>query len=123
MTAFATYKDERGRHLLNQGLLWEYRLENFDWQKYRKTVAERVISMGRLSDCYAAFDLYGGIRGFRKIARDEVVDISPRDLNFMCHALNIKKVHAIINRRTSECSGQACLDNAEREGGKAELNS
>lgn len=33
------------------------------------------------------------------------------------------KVHAIINRRPSECSGQACLDNAEREGGKAELNS
>ena len=91
MTAFATYKDERGRHLLNTGLLWEYRLENFDWQKYRKTVAERVISMGRLSDWYAAFDLYGGIRGFRKIARDEVVDISPRDLNFMCHALKIKK--------------------------------
>ena len=30
MTAFATYKDERGRHLLNQGLLWEYRLENYD---------------------------------------------------------------------------------------------
>ena len=91
MTVFATYKDERGRHLLNQGLLWEYRLENFDWQKYRRVVAERVISMGRLSDWYAAFDLYGGIRGFRKIARDEVVDITPRDLNFMCHALNIKK--------------------------------
>lgn len=71
MRAFATYKDEKGRHPLNQGLLWEYRLENFDWQKYRKTVAERVISMGRLSDWYAAFDLYGGIRGFRKIARDE----------------------------------------------------
>ena len=91
MTVFATYKDERGRHLLNQGLLWEYRLEDFDWQKYRRVVAERVISMGRLSDWYAAFDLYGGIRGFRKIARDEVVDISPRDLNFVCHALNIKK--------------------------------
>ena len=90
MTAFATYKDERGQHQLNKGLLWEYRLENFDWQKYRRVVAERVISMGRLSDWYAAFDLYGGIRGFRKIARDEVVDISPRDLNFVCHALNIK---------------------------------
>ena len=36
------------------------------------------------------FDLYGGIRGFRKIARDEVVDLSPRELDFMCRALNIK---------------------------------
>ena len=90
MTAFATYKDGENRQGINPGLLWEYRLENFDWQKYRRVVAERVISMGRLSDWYAAFDLYGGIRGFRKIARDEVVDISPRDLNFMCRALNIK---------------------------------
>ena len=66
-------------------------MDEFDWQKYRKTVVERVISMGRLSDWYAAFDLYGGIRGFRKIARDEAVDLSQRDLDFMCMALNIDK--------------------------------
>lgn len=64
-------------------------MDGFDWQKYRRVVAERVISMGRLSDWYAAFDLYGGIRGFRKIAKEEVVDLSPRNLDFMCRALNI----------------------------------
>ena len=52
MTAFATYK-EGEKAKLNPGLLWEYRLEGFDWQKYRKTVVERVIAMGRLSDCYS----------------------------------------------------------------------
>lgn len=66
-------------------------MDTFDWNKYRKVVAERVISMGRLSDWYAAFDMYGGIRGFRKIAKDEVVGLSPRDLGFICQALNIKK--------------------------------
>ena len=71
-------------------LLWDYRTDNFDWQKYRKTVVERVVSMGRLSDWYAVFDLYGGISGVRRIARDEVVDLSPRNLDFMCRALNIK---------------------------------
>lgn len=91
MKAFSTYINERGKHRINPGLLWEYRLDNFDWQKYRRVVAERVISMGRLFDWYAAFDLYGGIRGFRKIACDEVVDLSPRDLEFMCRALNIEK--------------------------------
>ena len=90
MKIFDTYQSEKGKHRMNSGLLWEYRMVGFDWQKYRKTVMERVISMGRLSDWYAAFDLYGGIRGVRKIARDEVVDLSPRDLNFMCHALNLK---------------------------------
>lgn len=91
MRVFSTYAKERGKHRLNPGLLWEYRLESFDWQKYRRVVAERVISMGRLADWYAAFDLYGGIRGFRKIALNEVVDLSPRDLEFMCRALNIEK--------------------------------
>lgn len=91
MRAFQTYSAERGKHTLNRGLLWEYRLEDFDWQKYRRIVAERVISMGRLSDWYAAFDLYGGVRGFRKIAKDDVVDLSPKDLEFMCRALNLDK--------------------------------
>ena len=90
MTAFSAYKNEKGLHPINTGLFWEYSLENFDWQKYRKTVVERVIAMGRLSDWYAAFDLYGGIQGFRRIVRDEVVDLSPRDLNFVCHAFKIK---------------------------------
>lgn len=66
-------------------------MEGFDWQKYRRVVVERVISLGRLSDWYAAFDMYGGISGFRKIARDEAVDLSPRDFDFMCKALNIKE--------------------------------
>ena len=91
MKIFATYANEKGQHRVNQGLLWEYRMDDFDWQKYRKTVVERVITLGRLSDWYAAFDLYGGIRGFRKIARDEVLDLSERDLDFMCMALNIDK--------------------------------
>ena len=91
MKIFASYANEKGQHRFNQGLLWEYRMDDFDWQKYRKTVVERVITLGRLSDWYAAFDLYGGIRGFRKIARDEVVDLSERDLDFMCMALNIDK--------------------------------
>ncbi len=91
MKVFETYPEERGKHKLNPGLLWEYSTEGFDWQKYRRIVAERVIALGRLSDWYAAFDLYGGIRGFRKIARDEVVDLSPRDFAFMCRALNIKE--------------------------------
>ena len=99
MTIFTTYPQERGRHKINPGLLWEYRMDTFDWQKSRRIVAERVISMGRLSDWYAAFDLYGGIRSFRKIAKEDVLDLSPRNLEFMCHALNIKKEDTECYRR------------------------
>ncbi len=91
MKIFETYPEQRGKNTINLGLLWDYSLDSFDWTKYRRIVVERVISMGRLSDWYAAFDMYGGIKGFRKIARDEVVDLSPRDLDFMCKALNIRE--------------------------------
>ena len=104
MIIFMTYPAERGKHKINIGLLWDFNTENFDWQKYRKTVAERVISMGRLSDWYGAFDLYGGIRGFRKIARDEVVDVSARDLEFMCKALH-------LNMTETKCYKQIQLRN------------
>ena len=60
MKVFGTYKQERGLNTVNPGLLWEYSLEGFDWQKYRRVVAERVISMGRLSDWYAASTLCAG---------------------------------------------------------------
>ena len=90
MKIFQTYPAEKGKHQINPALLWDYRLDTFDWQKYRKAVAERVIKMGRLADWYGAFDLYGGIRGFRRIARDEVVDLTPREMDFMCRALNLK---------------------------------
>ncbi|MBO7553520.1 MAG: hypothetical protein J6T82_05750 [Bacteroidaceae bacterium] len=99
MKIFTTYKQEKGKHHVNNGLLWDYQLEDFDWQKYRRVVAERVIMMGRLADWYAAFDLYGGIRGFRKIARDEVVDISPRNLDFMCRVLNLNKTETKCYRQ------------------------
>jgi hypothetical protein len=90
MKIFQTYKTEKEKHRINQGLLWECCLEDFDWQKYRRVVVERVIKMGRLSDWYGAFDLYGGIRGFCKIARDEAVGLTPRELDFACKALNIE---------------------------------
>ena len=60
MKIFTTYKSERGKHQINRGLLWEYRTEDFDWQKYRKVVAERVISMGRLT-YMAAYVVFVGL--------------------------------------------------------------
>ena len=105
MQIFTTYKEQKGKHQINRSLLWEYCLDNFDWQKYRRVVAERVIKMGRLFDWYAAFDLYGGIRGFRRIARDEVIDLTPRELDFVCRALN-------INITDTKCYKQAQLRKA-----------
>ncbi|MBQ8061304.1 MAG: hypothetical protein IJ205_05125 [Bacteroidales bacterium] len=91
MKIFQTYEQERGKHQLDKTLFWEYHFDRMDFQNQRRLVAERVIQLGRLSDFYAAFDLYGGIRGFRRIAKNEVVGIDDRSFDFMCKAFNLKK--------------------------------
>ena len=65
MTIFDDYKDNKGRNTVSPTLLWEYDLTHFDWQRSRKIVVQRIIERGWLKDYFAAFDLYGGIEGFR----------------------------------------------------------
>ena len=50
-----------GNRKPNSALLWEYDASNFDWQKSKVIVVQRVVEMGEPEDFFAAFDLYGGI--------------------------------------------------------------
>jgi hypothetical protein len=90
MTIFDDYKDNKGRNAVSPTLLWEYDLAQFDWQRSRKIVVQRIIERGWLKDYFAAFDLYGGIEGFREIIK-EVPSLSARDMNFVCTVFNLKK--------------------------------
>lgn len=98
MRFFDKYIQEKHLHRISPTLLWEYDYDNFKWNAWRKIVVERVIQMGRINDWYAAFDLYGGIEGFRAIARDEVEDLDDRSFEFMCLALNLKKKETLCYR-------------------------
>lgn len=77
-------------HNLNPALLWEYDLHNFDWQASRTLVVQRVIELGTPEDYYAAFDIYGGIDGFREAIKN-IPYLSPMDINFVCLAFKLKK--------------------------------
>lgn len=88
MVILDNYKS--GVHSLNPALLWEYDLQNFDWQAGRTIVAQRVIELGSPEDYYAAFDMYGGIEGFREILKT-IPYLSPIDTNFVCFTFNLKK--------------------------------
>lgn len=90
MTIFDDYKDSRAMCTLSPSLLWDYDLSCFDWWKSRKIVVQRVVERGWLSDYFAAFDLYGGIEGFRQIIK-ELPHLSSRDMNFVCIAFDLKK--------------------------------
>ena len=89
MRIFDSYRP--GNRQLNMSLFWEFDTTDFDFFQNKRLVATRVISLGRLLDWYAAFDIYGGIKAFRKIAKEEVIGLSDKDLDFMCRSLHIKK--------------------------------
>ena len=46
MTIFDDYKDNKGCNSVSATLLWEYDLEQFDWQRSRKIVVQRIIERG-----------------------------------------------------------------------------
>ena len=60
MTIFDDYIRNKGCCKVSKTLLWDYDLTQFDWQRSRKVVVQRIIERGWLRDYFAAFDLYGG---------------------------------------------------------------
>lgn len=83
-------KYKSGGHSINRSLLWEYDIERFDWQKSSTIVVQRVIERGSPEDFYAAFDLYGGIDGFREIIKT-IPYLNDIDINFVCLIFNLKR--------------------------------
>ena len=79
-----------GSGTINPALLWDQDIEHFDWIEGRRLVVQRVIEMGRPEDFCAAFKLYGGIEGFREIAKD-VPYLRPIDMNFLCVYFHLEK--------------------------------
>ena len=56
----------------------------------RTIVVQRVIEMGTPEDFFAAFDLYGGIQGFREIIKT-VPYLNALDVHFVCTFFDLKK--------------------------------
>ncbi|HPS84770.1 MAG TPA: hypothetical protein PLA88_10650 [Bacteroidales bacterium] len=71
-------------------LLWEYNINNFDWNKMRIVVVQRVIERGWLNDFYAILQLYGGMENIRGIIR-EIPHLSDKDITFVCAFFGLKK--------------------------------
>ena len=79
-----------GGHEINPALIWDCDMATFDWNHSRVLVVQRVVERGNATDFYAAFDMYGGVEGFREILKD-VPYLSPIDLNFVSFTFNLKK--------------------------------
>jgi hypothetical protein len=72
-------------------LLWDMDLGNFDLQKNKKIVVQRVIEYGLPEDYDTIFSLYGGIQGVREIIKQIHHFRYPQDIAFVCIAFDLKK--------------------------------
>jgi hypothetical protein len=72
-------------------LLWDMDMENFDLQKNKKIVVQRVIEDGLPDDYDIIFSLYGGIQGVRDIIKQIHHFRYPQDIAFVCIAFDLKK--------------------------------
>ncbi|GHT12936.1 hypothetical protein AGMMS4956_08310 [Bacteroidia bacterium] len=72
-------------------LLWDMNLDEFDMQKGRALVVERVIQRGAPEDFYTIFKMYGGVKGVRQIIQNEIYHLHPRDIAFVCATFDLKK--------------------------------
>ena len=85
---FDNYKQHKTARI-RESLLWEYDLSRFDWQAMRLIVVQRVVERGRMEDFYALLNMYG-IEGVRESIK-EIPVMSPKDMSFVCSAIDIKK--------------------------------
>ncbi|GHV58617.1 hypothetical protein FACS1894182_11390 [Bacteroidia bacterium] len=72
-------------------LLWDMDIKQFDTGKGRRLIAERVAERGNLQDFYTMFSLYGGVENVRNIYKNEVNNLNPRAMAFICAAFDLKQ--------------------------------
>jgi hypothetical protein len=80
---------DNASYQIRQSLLWEYNMDNFDWQKMRNTVIQRVIERGRLEDFQAIIQKYGWEQVTESIK--QIPNLNSKDFAFVCAVFNIKK--------------------------------
>lgn len=66
---------------ISASLLWEYDLNNFDYQDMKALVIQRVIERGRMDDFYAMLNLYG--LDEVKSTLKKIKCLNNKDINFV----------------------------------------
>jgi hypothetical protein len=85
---FDNYKSHQ-KSQVRESLLWEYDMNQFDWENMQILVVQRVIERGRMDDFYAILNRYGPT-GVREAIK-QIPYLNPKDLSFVCSVFKIKK--------------------------------
>jgi len=73
-------------------LLWEYDVENFDWQRSYKIVIERVVQLGDIHEWREIYKFYGSKKILETVDWSRQLD--KRDKNFARLFLKSDMLHA-----------------------------
>lgn len=84
---FFSYYNNPNIKEVNPSLLWEYNLDDFDYQAFRKQVVQRVIERGWPDDYQAIFNIYGMQNVIDTIK--EIKYLNKKDMNFVHIAFHI----------------------------------
>jgi hypothetical protein len=82
---YKLHQNSKVRHTL----LWEYDMDQFNWDDMRTLVVQRVIERGRMDDFYAILNQYG-LPGVKEAIK-QISYLNPKDLSFVCSVFNLKK--------------------------------
>ena len=72
---------------LNQKLLWDFNLKDFDYNEMRNIVVQRVLERGWPKDWYFILNQYG-VNGV-KLAIKNLAYLNDKDMSFVSHQFNI----------------------------------
>jgi hypothetical protein len=81
---------QHGNSQFDTSLLWDYDLNNFDWDYMKEVVVQRVIERGWMDDFYFAINKYGGLDKFKEIIK-KIKYLDNNDIIFVNTAFNIDK--------------------------------
>ncbi len=83
---FEDYK-EHSEATLNPKLLWEYNLRDFDYDKMRDVVVQRVVERGWPRDWYFILNRYS-LSGVKSAIKN-LSSLSDKDMHFVSHQFGI----------------------------------
>ena len=83
-------------------LFWECNMNEFDWQKSKSFVIQRVINIGGtkpINNMLALFRMYGGYEGVRNSLKRDVWGLSNYGEEYVCKVFNLRQQELESYRR------------------------
>lgn len=92
LVSLFTYFMMKSKPAIRPGLLWEYDLETFHWDRSYQVVIERVVQRGWLDEWKEIFEFYGAHKILEAVEWSKQLD--NRDKNFARLFLKSDLLHA-----------------------------